>query len=141
LGKPETGHLANRIKTLRDFEKTFGATKYVSEAEAKSSDENLVWHVRTEQDSSGWLNGFSTSDDPVDYWLAAKPWSGSPLSIYVITDEFFDCPECEGGNKSDPDDCEECEGYGCIVVDFEYVLSEKGESVSEAEIWAMRESQ
>jgi hypothetical protein len=141
MGRPEVGYLARRIELLKQFGDVFGETKYVSESEAREADPSLVWHVKTEEDSCGWLNGLTTSAESVDYWLASQPWTGQPESIYVVTDEFFDCPECEGGSVSDPDECDECGGYGCIVVDYEGVLYENPAIQSEDEIWEMRESQ
>jgi hypothetical protein len=141
MGRPDTGYLAKRLELLKKFQDVFGATRYVSELEAKEAEITLVWHVKTEENSCGWLNGFTSSDDSVDYWLASDPWAGEPESIYVVTDEFFDCPQCEGGSVSDPEDCDECNGFGCIVVDFERVLHEKPGSVTEDQIWEMRESQ
>jgi hypothetical protein len=141
MGRPSAGYLANKIKQLENFNAQYGATTFVSEETARATDESFIWHVCSLEDSSGWLNGFSQSGEPVDYWKATNPWIGSAGTLYIVTDEFFDCPTCEAGTVSDPDECDECDGYGSIVIDFENVVFEKDGELTEDEIWEMRESQ
>jgi hypothetical protein len=141
MGRPQEGYLSKRLELLKEFESTFGKTTFITESEAMANDQTLIWHVKAESDSSGWLNGLSDSKDSVDYWRAEHPWAGGPGTIYVVTDEFFDCPNCEGGSIADLDECEDCDGFGCIVIDYESVLLEMTGDVSEDDIWAMRESQ
>lgn len=129
------------VLRFREFHAQYGPFSPISEQAARELEPTLVWTLTEDGSDLGntvLMNGFQESDSVFQYQTSIVPWTGAPSSIQMVEVIWIECPECEAGAVSDPDDCAECQGNGCLSIDIEELAVNGPSEMSEREIWMSR---
>lgn len=120
---------------------TFG----LSQEQARKTPKELIWTLVDDQSTGEFgttmlVNNFvedvETYDEIFDYGVAQNPYPQGSATMAIAEVVWIACPDCEGGEISDPDDCEKCEQNGTLFLDVEEVAKNGPFNLTEDYVWS-----